>query len=154
MTELKNPDNILEVIDKDDIYEKCLEKKKEGLRLSQICAAFIDDKLELSYSFMNDATYQFTTLRVVIDQDDEIYSVSEILPCAVFYENEMKELFGVKIKMINLDYNNKLYRINVETPFIPEDKREAARKAAAEAADKEASDDKKDETDSDKKEGK
>ena len=34
------------------------------------------------------------------------------------YENEMKELFGVNIQMINLDYNNKLYRINEEAPFL------------------------------------
>ena len=34
------------------------------------------------------------------------------------YENEMKELFGVNIQMINLDYQNRLYRINEETPFL------------------------------------
>ena len=31
----------------------------------------------------------------------------------------MKELFGVNIKMINLDYDNKLYRIEVESPMAP-----------------------------------
>ena len=29
----------------------------------------------------------------------------------------MKELFGVNIEAMYLDYNNKLYRIEQETPF-------------------------------------
>ena len=32
--------------------------------------------------------------------------------------NEMKELFGVNIKMINVDYDNKLYRIKEDAPFL------------------------------------
>ena len=31
--------------------------------------------------------------------------------------NEMKELFCFYINHINLDYNNKLYKLDVETPF-------------------------------------
>ena len=41
---------------------------------------------------------------------------------AVFYENEMKELFGANIKMIETDYQNKLYRIEQETPLGLKDK--------------------------------
>ena len=96
-----------------------MEMKKAGYRLSQACAAYIDDKFELSYSFADDDTYQYTTLRVVIDTDVEIPSITEIIPQALFYENEMKELFGVKIKMISLDYENKLYRIEEEAPLGP-----------------------------------
>jgi hypothetical protein len=33
----------------------------------------------------------------------------------------MRELFGVKIELIEPDYHNKLYRIKAETPFLPED---------------------------------
>ena len=32
----------------------------------------------------------------------------------------MKELFGVKIKSINPDYDNKFFRIAVKTPFKKE----------------------------------
>ena len=90
------------------------------MRLSQACAAYIDDKFELSYSFADDVTYQYTTLRLVIETDTEVPSITEIVPPAVFYENEMKELFGVKIQMISVDYHNKLYRIKEKQPLGPD----------------------------------
>ena len=79
----------------------------------------MNGKYELSYSFADDVTYQLTTLRVVIDVDAKVPSITEIVPQAIFYENEMKELFGVNIEMIALDYKNKLYRIEEEAPFGP-----------------------------------
>lgn len=125
MTILKNPENILEEISVEELLKKVLETKKAGYRLSQACAAFIDEKFELSYSFMDDDLNQYKTLRLVITPDIEIPSITEIVPAAVFYENEMKELFGVKIKMISLDYEDKLYRIDAVTPLGPQKKEEA-----------------------------
>ncbi len=119
MAEVIAPENILEEIELSDLLHVVMTKKKEGLRLSQACAAYVDGKYELSYSFADDKTYQLTTLRVVIDVDAKVPSITEIVPQAIFYENEMKELFGVNIEMIALDYNNKLYRIEEEAPFGP-----------------------------------
>ncbi len=136
MVDIKNPVESCEVIEAKDLLVKVLEKKKEGLRLSQICAAYTDGKYELSYSFENEENFDFVTLRVYLELEEEIPSVSEILPHAVFYENEMKELYGVNIKMINLDFENKLYRIKTKTPLLPPEERkriEDARKSIAEA---------------------
>ena len=119
MAEVIHPEEILIEIEPSDLLTKVLEKKKEGCRLSQACAAYVNDKFELSYSFADDETYQYTTLRIVMDTDTEIPSITEIIPQAVFYENEMKELFGVKINMISVDYENKLYRIGEDTPLGP-----------------------------------
>lgn len=119
MAEFFCPENVLEEIQLGELLPKVMEKKNAGLRLSQACAAFIDNKYELSYSFSNDKTYELVTLRVVIDTDEEVPSITDIVPQAVFYENEMKELFGVKIQMIALDYKNKLYRIEAEAPLGP-----------------------------------
>ena len=44
-------------------------------------------------------------------------SITDIFPAAVLYENEIKELFGVDIQCISLDYNRKLYDISAETPM-------------------------------------
>ena len=119
MAEVIHPEEQLLEIPVSDLLTKAMELKKDGFRLSQACAAYVNEKFELSYSFAEDTTYQFTTLRVVIDPDTEVPSITEIVPPAVFYENEMKELFGVKIQMISLDYNNKFYRIEEETPLGP-----------------------------------
>ncbi|MCR5054578.1 MAG: NADH-quinone oxidoreductase subunit C [Lachnospiraceae bacterium] len=119
MAETICPENILEEIPVDILLDKSLEKKKQGLRLSQACAAYVNDKYELSYSFANDETYELTTLRVVIDKDTVVPSITEIVPSAVFYENEMKELFGINIVMLSMDYEDRLYRIEQEAPMGP-----------------------------------
>ena len=112
------PENILEVIQPEALLDEVMKKKNQGLRLSQACAVYKDQKFELSYSFAEDETLQYTTLRIVMDTDQEVSSITPFYPYAFLYENEMKELFGVKINMINLDYDNKLYRIGVDTPFL------------------------------------
>ena len=73
---------------------------------------------ELSYSFANDETNDYINLRIVMEKEDEVCSITEFYPYAFLYENEMKELFGVNVRMINMDYNSKLYRLKDETPFI------------------------------------
>ena len=115
--EIKIPENELEVIEISDLLQKALEMKKKGFRFSQANAALIDDRFELSYSFSDYETYGLHTLRIVTDTEEEIPSITQIIPAAVFYENEMKELYGVKIKMIDLDYNDKLYRIRQTAPL-------------------------------------
>ncbi len=119
MAQVIHPEEIIETIEVDKLLTKVMELKKNHYRISQACAAYVDEKFELSYSFADDETYQYHTLRVVIDTYAEVPSITEIVPAAVFYENEMKEIFGVKIQMISLDYNNKLYRINTTTPLGP-----------------------------------
>jgi len=118
--EIKNPENVLVEIEHGTLLGHVMAYKNQGLRLSQICCAYSNEKLELSYSFANDDTNEYTILRLVIDKETEVCSITEFYPYAFLYENEMKELFGVNIKMINMDYNQKLYRLNDETPFIKE----------------------------------
>ncbi|MBO4395200.1 MAG: NADH-quinone oxidoreductase subunit C [Eubacterium sp.] len=120
MAKVIHPEEKLETIEVGDLLPRVMRMKKEGMRLSQACAAFIDEKFELSYSFADDVTYQYTTLRLVIEPDTEVPSITDIVPPAVFYENEMKELFGVKIRMISVDYQDKLYRIKEKQPFGPD----------------------------------
>lgn len=115
--ETKIPENELEVIGISDLLQRALELKKNGFRFSQANAALIDDRFELSYSFSDYETYALHTLRIVTDTKEEIPSITQIIPAAVFYENEMKELYGVKIKMIDIDYNDRLYRIRQTAPL-------------------------------------
>ncbi len=115
---VKNPENTIVEIAPAELLGCVMAEKNAGKRLSQICSAYVNEKLELSYSFADDETNQYHNLRLVIDKDTEVCSITEFYPYAFLYENEMKELFGVNIKMINLDYDNKLYRIKEEAPFL------------------------------------
>ncbi|MCR4605756.1 MAG: NADH-quinone oxidoreductase subunit C [Eubacterium sp.] len=120
MSEVIHPDEIIDTVEVGELLPRVMKIKKDGYRLSQACAAYIDNKFELSYSFADDNTYQFTTLRLVVDTDVEVPSITDIVPPAVFYENEMKEIFGVKIKMISVDYEDRLYRMKAVTPLGPD----------------------------------
>ena len=121
MTATEGKNEII-AIEPGELSVKAMEMKSKGLRLSQACAAWLrkDEKLELSYSFVDDDNYDMFNVSLDNDKrDTEIASISDIFPYAAFYENEMRELFGANIKVINLDFHNKLYRIEEETPFVP-----------------------------------
>ena len=92
-----------------------MEKKGQGGRLVQICATRRPNGYEVLYSF--DVETQLYNYRLDIDEGVEVASISEIFPPAFLYENEISELFGVKIKGISIDFQGKLYRIDVVTPF-------------------------------------
>ncbi len=108
----------LETISIGELLPKVIEKKTEGWRLVQMCSVYLKDSetYELSYTFARD--YESVTFRMVIKTDVEVPSITQIYEAAFLYENEMSELFGVKIMMITQDYKGKLYRIDEETPFM------------------------------------
>ena len=116
--EIRNPEHELVEIVPGTLLGHVMSQKNKGRRLSQICCAYSNEKIELSYSFADDETYEYINLRMVIDKDTPVCSITELYPYAFLYENEMKELFGVDIRMINMDYDQKLYRLKDEAPFI------------------------------------
>lgn len=149
MAEVINAGNVQIEVPLEQLLMEVMKMRDRGLRFDQACAAYVNEKFELSYSFSDDDAYRFENIRVVIDLDQEVPSVSNIYPAAVFYENEMRELFGVRIEMITFDLNDKLYRLGKDVlhPMLPEagkklmaekmeeDKEKAEQKAEADAAD-------------------
>lgn len=108
----------LETVDIPTLYRIMLEKQRAGYRLVQICATSFEGYNEVIYSVAFD--YTFENYKVIVPIDTQINTISDFFPSAMLYENEMKELFGVKVTSINPDYNNKLYRIAKKTPFKKE----------------------------------
>lgn len=101
---------------------KAVKAKNNNARLVQICAVNTPDGYDLLYSFAVD--YHFVNYRIAVKKGDQIVSISDIYPPASLYENEMRELFGVDIQFIKLNYNDRLYTIDETTPFRPEAKEE------------------------------
>ena len=108
----------LETVDIPTLYRIMLEKQRAGYRLVQICATAFEGYNEVIYSVAFD--YTFENYKVIVPIDTQINTISDFFPSAMLYDNEMKELFGVKVTSINPDYNNKLYRIAKKTPFKKE----------------------------------
>ncbi|MBP1755871.1 MAG: ech hydrogenase subunit [Firmicutes bacterium] len=107
----------IKAISSNELLAEVLHLKNDGYRLVAITCT-CKDGMELSYSF--DKNYELLNLRINIGLDEDIASISFLYPFAFLYENEIKELFGVNIKDIAVDFNNSLYKIPVKTPFRKE----------------------------------
>lgn len=109
----------LETVDIRVLYRIMLERLRSGYRLVQICATSVEGGAELIYSVA--LGYKLENYKIFVEEDEEINSISDIFPSAALFENEISELFGVKIDSINMDFHGKFYRIDKETPFKKND---------------------------------
>ena len=105
-------------VDPDSLVTEVLQLKHRDYRLIQICAANAGEGIDITYSFGKG--YKMAGLRLSILPDDEIVSISDIYAPAWLYENEMHDLFGVKVKMMSTDYHGTLYRLKNKTPYRKE----------------------------------
>ncbi|MDD5132508.1 MAG: NADH-quinone oxidoreductase subunit C [bacterium] len=106
----------LEIIEREKLIDKIRQMLNDGYRLVQICCTRLPDKIEVNYSFGRE--YRFINLRVNLSCDDlELPSISSIYWAALFYENEMHDLFGVIVKDMALDFHGNFYKMAVKFPF-------------------------------------
>ncbi len=89
--------------------------KLEGYRLMQIHCTRVESGYEINYTFALDLPSQ--NLRIHIDREQEIPSISGIFPAAFLYENEIHDLFGLNITDMLIDYHGRFYRTSVPAPF-------------------------------------
>jgi len=108
----------LVIIDKGQLVEKAEQMSKEGFRLVAItCAA--KDNFELTYSF--DKEYKLNNIRVVLPKENPIVpSITKPYFAAFTYENELQDLFGIKVTDLALDFKGTFYKLSVKTPFAPQ----------------------------------
>jgi ech hydrogenase subunit D len=102
-------------IDYNSLLEKVYNFFQNGYRIVQIHCTLIDNGFEINYSFDKDNT--FTNLRINIAKDQEILSISNIYWSAFLYENEIADLFGVKIKNMAIDFQGTFYQNTKKAPF-------------------------------------
>ena len=111
---MSEPQEIIS-IEKDALLGAVSDLFAQGYRMVQIGCTTLADAYELNYSF--DKDYLFKNLRITVQQQDEIQSISVIYPNAFLYENEINDLFGLNIKNISVDYKGAFYRTAIKTPF-------------------------------------
>ena len=97
-----------------DLIDKVQENLKDNYRLVQISCTK-NEGFELTYSF--DKEYDLLNLRLQISEDTAVPSITGQYPYAFLYENEIKDLFGVKVENISLDFGGNLYKLPIKTPF-------------------------------------
>ena len=125
----------------DELHGFAESRRAEGWRYVQTLATLTDEGIDLVYSFMRDG--HLANYVVPIDRDAVVPSVSDVFLAAFVFENEIHDLFGVKVEGIAIDFLGNFYQLANEAPMTiisPEQAaaREKARKAAAAKAAKEA----------------
>lgn len=76
-----------------------------------------DGAVELTWSF--EKSGQLEHLREQVKPGEEVPSVSAIYPFSYLYENEVRELFGVKVTGLSVDFKGQLYQTSTKVPFSP-----------------------------------
>ena len=106
----------IEIITVDTLLDKVRSKHEQGHRLVQISATRIPGQVELTYSF--DLDSQLTNLRLLIPGvDSHLPSISPIYGCAILYENEIHDLFDVKVDGLTVDFKGNFYKTAIKFPF-------------------------------------
>lgn len=116
MIELWKIQNFI-VIEPVELLDRVQDFRAEGYRLCQICCSKVSEGFELTYSF--DKDHVLTNLRLILPEDGELTSITGIFWPAFIYENEMQDLFGVKIKDMALNYEGHFFRVSQPTPWNP-----------------------------------
>lgn len=104
-----------ERLTKAELYDIMQKKYEDGYRLAQICSTAYEGYNEVIYSVAKE--YAMENYVIELPIDEEIKSFSDIFPAAILYENEIKELWGVNVVGMSIDYKNNFYRIEKDTPF-------------------------------------
>jgi ech hydrogenase subunit D len=99
----------------DELVSRAAQMKKEGNRLVQIGCTKVGDDFEINYLF--DVNFRLTNLRITVQQDTVVPSISGVYWGAFVYENEIHDLFGLTVSGINIDFKGTFIRTTVKYPF-------------------------------------
>jgi Ni,Fe-hydrogenase III component G len=89
----------------------------------------LGDKLEVAYYFNASPGIDVSALRFVVGKDEDVPSMTGIYLTAVLIENEMKELFGLKVKGLAIDFGGHMM-LAQDSPVLPMLKSEEQKAAA------------------------
>lgn len=99
-------ENVIEIT-KDRLLSEVQNMNYNNYRfVTASCVDNGDDTLDVYYHF--DKDLEMKNLLVKIKKGEELQSISKIYFCAFLVENEMKELFGLNITNIVVDYGGRL----------------------------------------------
>ncbi len=105
----------IEIITLDTLPARAKAMRERGCRLVQISATQLPEQVELTYSF--DLNSKLSNLRLNLPNGARLPSITGIFGCAVLYENEIHDLFGVPVDGMAIDFQGNFYKTSVKFPF-------------------------------------
>lgn len=100
----------------DNLLDEAKKYHDGGYRLVTTTCVDLDDKFDIIYHF--DKNLKLENLRLTIDKGTALPSISSIYFCAVLPENEMQDMFGIKVDGLAVDYGGKLL-LGDDSPLSP-----------------------------------
>jgi ech hydrogenase subunit D len=98
-------------IERVDLLNECRAMKADGYRMATITAL---GDLTLLYSFVKDEKQVVLSFN---PGDEPVESIGGIYSYAYMYENEIRDLFGINVVNITLDFGGHFYQTSVKVPF-------------------------------------
>lgn len=123
----------------DNLVSTAERLKREGWRCVQMLCVSTDNGIDMTYSFANDNTLANYQVRG-ITEGTKVPSIQNLFLNIFPFENEAKDLFGVDMEGMVLDFAGQFYAVaekepmTILTPEAKERKDKEAKKAAAAAA--------------------
>jgi ech hydrogenase subunit D len=105
----------IEIIPLEALMAQAKAKQTQGCRLVQISATKLPTEVELTYSF--DLNRTLSNFRLSLPDGTHLPSISGVFGCAVLYENEIHDLFGVPVDGLSIDFKGNFYKTSVKYPF-------------------------------------
>lgn len=94
-------------ISKDMLLDETGKLKYNGYRfVTATCVDIGDGTVDVIYHF--DKDLELKNFRINVKRGEEIQSITKIYFCALLVENEIKELFGLNITDIAIDYGGRM----------------------------------------------
>jgi ech hydrogenase subunit D len=95
-------ENLVEIT-KEQLLDIAQKMVYDGYRfVTATCVDLSNGKYDVLYHFGKDL--ELMNYRITIEKGEEIPSISKIYLCSLLVENEMKELFGLNVTNIAIDY--------------------------------------------------
>jgi len=94
-------ENVME-IKKENLVEEVQKLKDEGYRIVTASCVDMDTEFMIYYHF--DKQNNMKHLKIFSNKDEEVPSISGVYLAGALVENEIKDLFGLKVKDLAIDY--------------------------------------------------
>lgn len=103
-------------IDVTDLLQEVRKYKDEGFRLVTETCVKEGEGFKIIYTFEKD--YMMDNIHIIVKEEEEVPTISEVYFCAFLVENEIQDFFGLKFKGLPVDFQGKLL-LGEDSPACP-----------------------------------
>jgi Ni,Fe-hydrogenase III component G len=108
----------VKAITKDELLNEGKKLMAEGAKFVTAVCSDLGEHLEVTYFFSCHNGVKLYPLRYTVNKEEEVPSLSKVTLATALIENEMKEMFGLKVKDLALDFGGHLL-LAQDSPVTP-----------------------------------